>query len=355
MPPDDITHLFQPPHRGAGAWRGSVCAAVLTYNRKDMLALCLVALRAQRDPPDRIVVVDNASTDGTEVFLREEGYFDDPRFAYVRLDRNIGASAGFERLFREVWRSGADWGWFMDDDVVAAPDALAQLKAAFAEQFHRPEEVGFLVSTVVTPDGKLNDVPIVDERKEPRTCAEWGEYLASGLVRVRSCALNSVLIPRSTLTSFGAPSLDFVVWGEDTDYCMRVTEERPGYIVGRSRVVHLRGVSGDLDIFTEPAGPRLDRFYYLYRNTMYLRRRFWPRRAVYLFLLKTIGHFFQCLAFPSQPMKRALLVLRGTLAGLFFTPRYVPIDGSSRGATPLGPADERFASHRARLLHAEER
>jgi GT2 family glycosyltransferase len=355
MLPDEIARLFRPPQRGAGAWQGSVCAAVLTYNRKEMLALCLEALRAQLDPPDHVIVVDNASTDGTQAFLREAGYLADPRLAYVRLDPNIGASAGFERLFREVWRSGADWGWFMDDDVIAAPDALAQLKAAFAAQFHRPEEVGFLVSTVVTPDGKLNDVPIVDERKAPRSCAEWGEYLASGLVKVRTCALNSVLIPRPTLAAFGAPCLDFVVWGEDTDYCMRVTEERPGYIVGQSRVVHLRGVSGDLDIFTEPVGPRLDRFYYLYRNTMYLRRRFWPRHGVYLFLLKAIGHFFKCLAFPSRPVKRALLVLRGTIAGLFFTPRYVPIDGSPRSAAPLGPADERFPSHRARLLHAEER
>jgi GT2 family glycosyltransferase len=352
--PEEIARRFAPPERPAPFWHGEVHAAVLTYNRKELLLLCLEALRAQTEKPERVIVVDNGSTDGTAALLRETGFLDDPRFRYVRLDANIGAAAGFARLFAEVWRGGAAWGWFMDDDVVAAPAALAELKRAFALHFERPEEIGFLVSNAVTPDGAANDVPIVDDRRPAGASASWGDYLASGLVKVRSSALNSVLIPRSTLAAFGQPSLDFVVWGEDTDYCLRVTEERPGYIVGRSRIVHLRGVAGDLDLFAEPEGPRLDRFYYLYRNTMYLRRRYWPRHGVYAFLGKAALHFARSFLQPRARLRRAMLVLRGTLAGLRFAPRYVPLESLAGDAAPLGKTHQRAAGHGARLLEAEK-
>jgi dTDP-4-dehydrorhamnose reductase len=355
MLPQEIARLFPAPRREPAPFPGRVHAAVLTYNRQELLLLCLAALRDQTERPDRVIIVDNASTDGTAERLRAEGFLDDPLFAYVRLEENIGASGGFARLFHEVWRSGAEWGWFMDDDLIVAPDALAELKRAFTLHFAHPEEVGFLVANEVTPDGKPTDVPIVDERHGGEASAEWGAYLASGLVKVRSSALNATLIPRTTLAAFGAPALDFVVWGEDTDYCLRITERRPAYLVGRSRAVHLRGVAGELDIFAEPAGPRLDRFYYLYRNTVYLRRRYWPRRGLYLFLAKAMGHFFKCLAFPHQGPRRALLVLRGTLAGLFFAPRYAPIDALPGAAPARGPADEGLAGPGTRLLQAGER
>jgi GT2 family glycosyltransferase len=325
--PQDIARHFPPPGRRGGVWHGTIHAAVLTYNRKELLKLCLDSLRDQVERPDRVIIVDNGSTDGTAAFLQAAGYRDDRLFRYVRLDANIGAAPGFERLFQEVWRSGADWGWFMDDDVVAAPEALKELKRAFAENFAQPDEIGFLISSAVTPDGKANDVPVVDERRKLGRSAEWGDYLAAGLVKVRTSAVNSILIPRTTLAAFGAPCLDFKVWGEDTDYCLRVTEDRPGFIVGRSRIVHIRGVPGDLSIFTEPDGPRLERFYYLYRNTMYLRRRYWPWHAYWLFVAKAAGHVVRCLTCRNRPLHRAGLVLRGLVAGFFFTPDYVPLEG----------------------------
>ena len=337
--PEPIARHFAPPRHNDRGWQATVWAAVLTYNRKETLLLCLAALRAQVERPDRVVIVDNGSSDGTAAALAAHGILDDPLFRYVRLERNIGAAAGFARLFREVWQAGADWGWFMDDDVVAAPEALRELKRAFAGHFAAPDEIGFLVSSAVTGDGKANDVPMVDDRRTRDASAEWGDLLASGLVKVRSSALNSVLIPRSTLAAFGTPSPDFTIWGEDTDYCLRVTEARPAFIVGRSRVVHLRRVPGDLDIFAESDGPRLDRFYYLYRNTVYLRRRHWPRHALYLFLGKALLHFARCLTFREQRWKRAGLVLRGTLAGLVFAPRAATLDEPSERDAEAEPEE----------------
>ena len=49
-----------------------VVAVVVTWNRRDLLVESLAALRAQTLPPAAIVVVDNASTDGTAELLAAE-------------------------------------------------------------------------------------------------------------------------------------------------------------------------------------------------------------------------------------------------------------------------------------------
>ena len=70
-----------------------VAAVVVTWNRRELLREALAALRAQTLPPVCIVVVDNASTDGTDELLREEAEHGD--LDVVRLGKNTGGAGGF--------------------------------------------------------------------------------------------------------------------------------------------------------------------------------------------------------------------------------------------------------------------
>jgi len=47
----------------------TVCAVVVTYNRKELLLECLEAIRKQTRPVQGIYLIDNASTDGTPKLL----------------------------------------------------------------------------------------------------------------------------------------------------------------------------------------------------------------------------------------------------------------------------------------------
>ena len=51
----------------------TVCAVVVTYNRKNYLLDCLESLRTQSLAPDAILIVDNASSDGTPEALKKAG------------------------------------------------------------------------------------------------------------------------------------------------------------------------------------------------------------------------------------------------------------------------------------------
>lgn len=52
-----------------------VIALVVTYNRKDLLIECLESLISQTYKIDKIVVINNCSTDGTELLFEEKAKF----------------------------------------------------------------------------------------------------------------------------------------------------------------------------------------------------------------------------------------------------------------------------------------
>jgi rhamnopyranosyl-N-acetylglucosaminyl-diphospho-decaprenol beta-1,3/1,4-galactofuranosyltransferase len=104
-----------------------VCAAVVTYNRRELLVECLEALLAQTHALQSIVVVDNASTDGTPELLRERGLLDRDDVRLLRLAENRGGAGGFAAAVEATRAQDCDWIWLMDDDSEPVPDALERL------------------------------------------------------------------------------------------------------------------------------------------------------------------------------------------------------------------------------------
>jgi GT2 family glycosyltransferase len=125
-----------------------VIAVVATYNRKSMLVECLRALAAQTHPLAAVVVVDNASTDGTEEAVGEAGV----DVAYVQLARNGGGAEGFHYGVKHALAAGGDWLWLMDDDCEPLPDCLELLLASRAAAAERTSVV---CPTVVSGEDRL--------------------------------------------------------------------------------------------------------------------------------------------------------------------------------------------------------
>src|SRR5437763_162453 len=73
----------------------SVQAVVVTHNRKGLLLECLAGIARQSHPVRGVLVVDNASTDGTEEALAKSGLGARLRLDYLRLERNGGGAEGF--------------------------------------------------------------------------------------------------------------------------------------------------------------------------------------------------------------------------------------------------------------------
>ena len=283
----------------------AVFAVVVTYNRKALLAECLQALAAQTHPPDRTIVVDNASTDDTADYVRGEH----PEVQLLALPDNQGGAGGFHEGLKAAHAAGAEWIWLMDDDTIAEPDALEQLLSA-RDDLGPLREPALLSSKVVWTDGSLhpmNHPGFVNNRLDWFVTAS-----AHGLLPLRAATFVSLLVHRSAIDELGLPHKHFFIWSDDIEYTARVTRRRAGYLVPRSVVVHKTKFAHTA--VTGTGG----RFYYHVRNSIYMLRgqRTWTNQeklSVLWFLLKTTSEYLRLNRFRAE---NVIVVLRGVRDGV---------------------------------------
>lgn len=304
---------------------GHVVALIVTFNRKELVCKCLASCLSQTEPPDRVFIFDNGSTDGTKDYLQTQGFLSRPDITYFAVQTNIGPSAAFDRLFHLAWEAGCDWVWVMDDDVVPSPNALQELKAAYIENFTRPDDVGLLASAIVDSQGRANNVPEIDLRKQPGQAPEWGHMLARGLVKIRWSTLVSVLIPRSTFARFGSVNTEFYSAGDDIEFTLRITAARPAYLVGPSIVTHLRKISGVYNLLNETDPDRMrSHFRYHIRNSIYIRRKYYSIIRTLLYIAMLLTQTVQAIRIKEHRWLRVRMFLFGIISGIFFRPNAAP-------------------------------
>jgi|SRR5579862_2718329 len=188
-----------------------VAAVVVTFNRKDMLLGCVRSLLTQTHPVEHIVLVDNATTDGTPELLGENGYLAHERIEYVRLFANSGGSGGFHEGVRRAFATGCKWVWIMDDDVEPYPDALATMLSYSSGS-------GCIHGAEIFLDGQRL------EWERWATITESGERSVSLEAFQHDCISVSVgcfegmLIRRDIVSKIGLPDRRFFIGGDDVAY-----------------------------------------------------------------------------------------------------------------------------------------
>lgn len=203
--------------------RPSVAAVVVTYNRKHLLLECLAGLLSQTVLPDRIYVIDNASTDGTAESLEGAGYFANPLVRYVQLDSNRGGAGGFSAGLQIAFNDGFDWFWLMDDDVEPYPDGLAQLLA-----FRNVS--GCIHGRRRNPDGTtVTGIECFSERTVTTKRIPDPLFLVNSHAQpINTGCFEGMLIAREVVSQIGFPDADFFITWDDTYY---------GYLASRVTTV----------------------------------------------------------------------------------------------------------------------
>lgn len=291
----------------------NICAIILTYNRKALLADCLEAVLGQSRPCDHVLVLDNASTDGTADMVRQRW---GERVTVRSAAHNLGAAGGFNMAMRLGHATDADRLWVMDDDVIPAPDALEALVAAEIQLNERSIDPPFVVSVARDTQGQLTNVPDVDPTANSIGYRNWPDLLHLGLVPVRRSTFVSILLPRATLARYGLPIAAMHIWGEDSEFTLRITRDGPGYLVGSSQVVHVRQQSAKPNIAKENDAARLRYHFYHIRNALYTTRTYHRHINVVRMTIYNVRLAFRLLR--AGAFAKAWLVVRGVVAGLTF-------------------------------------
>lgn len=289
----------------------SIAAVVVTYNRKELLKQCVKKLLDQNGASCDVLIIDNASTDGTGRMVQEE--FERPDVIYENTGKNLGGAGGFEYGVGKAVRLGYEYVWIMDDDTLPEENALAELLKA---DRRLKGEWGFLSSAVYWTDGSVCKANI--QKKTLFQFAGMDEY-SLALAPVKMASFVSLLVKASVICQVGLPIGEYFIWTDDYEFTGRISRKYSCYMVPESRVIHAMKVHKKADLAGDSVS-RLERYVCLYRNDVHCYRQYGAAGWTYI-LGKNVHTAIKILKCANGNRRKRLHVMwRGFQEGLRFHP-----------------------------------
>jgi len=237
-----------------------VVAIVVTYNRKELLKECINALLGQDYNNCDVLIVDNASTDGTKEYIKNE--LKNKKVHYVNTGANLGGAGGFNFGVKEAYKMGYDYFWIMDDDCIVHDDSLTKLIDADVKL---NGDYGFLSSKVLWKDDSICKMNI-----QKIKMTKWLKDYNKNYQSISLASFVSLFLKKETVEEFGLPIKDFFIWTDDWEFTRRISRVKKCYYISDSIVTHKSKENMGASIAT--VDDRLERFNYLYRNDCVLYR-----------------------------------------------------------------------------------
>jgi GT2 family glycosyltransferase len=262
---------FQPGARAA------VTVAITNWNGEAYLRDCLRAVAALEHPVEEVIVVDNASTDGSRRLVEEEF----PKVSLVALPENRGPGPARNASFRAA---RTRYLFQIDNDVLVTPGCLGPLvealaadpKAAIAE----PRALSAADPARVDYDGAhVHYVGLLHLRHYGRPAAE-----ASLTTEPIDAAISvALLLDRVRLAGEDLYDEDFFFYFEDFDFTHRMRLRGHRLLSVPAAIVHHRAGTTGLSFRRGGAYPPR-RAYYFTRNRWHLVWKTFSARTLVLAL-----------------------------------------------------------------------
>jgi len=214
----------------------SIAIIVLNWNGRDLTLDCLRSLAAVTTPHVRIILVDNASTDGSSDAVRQHY---GSRVTLIENAQNLGFAAGNNVGIRRALDDGADFILLLNNDTVVAPD--------FVEHLHRPmlssPDIGITAPKIYYAEPKNQIWFAGGELSMWRGIArhtgiretDRGQYdQERDIDYATGCAF---LVRRAVLEKIGDLDPGYRAYFEDADFCVRA--RRAGFRIRYIPAAHV--------------------------------------------------------------------------------------------------------------------
>ncbi len=198
-------------------------AVILAMNQLRFTRECLTSVRALDPGADRVLLVDNGSTDGTAAAVRA----DFPGVEVLRLEANRYFAGGVNEGIRQALAGGARSILLLNNDVVLERSALETLRRALEADparaavspkiyYYEPPDVIWFAGGIVGRGFGLirhRGVNVKDERlpDAPRAV----DYVSGA----------AALLSREAIDRVGLLDPSYVMYVEDVDWCARARAE----------------------------------------------------------------------------------------------------------------------------------
>lgn len=289
-------------------------AVIVTYNRKELLEQNLTMIYQQDLLCDKIIVVDNCSTDGTYEYLKNKGYIDRNEFIYLNTKKNIGGAGGFYAGTKYAFELGADWIILMDDDGRPLNKRTFKILYDLSNNLQKSDLYDgkyFINSLVVSGDmlsfkmgNKYTVQEAIDASKENILMGEANPF-------------NGTMISRKLIETIGFPNPDFFIKGDEVNYKQRaidagaciVTAVNSLYYHPRPETFEKKVLGIKVPFFVEAPWKE----YYTARNFTYMYKQKKQYKAIIFELL--FVKLLAILSLQCQKLSTIKFVIKGFVDG----------------------------------------
>jgi hypothetical protein len=195
-----------------------VVTVILNTNRREDTLAALESLAGNDYDNQRIIVLDNASNEGSVEAIKERY----PAVQVISLEQNLGYAGNNNVGIAAAVAQGAEWVFVLNEDTILAPDCLKRLVEA-GESLPQAGIVGPMVYHF--------DEPQVIQSAGGLMGADWqawhsgqnepdhGQFPAPRLVEwISGCA---IMVRRAVIEQAGMLDARFFYYYEETEWCLR--------------------------------------------------------------------------------------------------------------------------------------
>ena len=204
---------------------------IVTFNRSKLLSKCLESVLSGTKLPDHIYVINNASTDDTNSVMQRYVYNYANRITVINLPKNLGGAGGFEVGTRIAFENGASFIGLLDDDVVLYKDCLEVVFEHFSHGKDCMIAVREDLKGNLVEYGALHVDYSNPFRANPKVSSVAEEFASVSnlpdILEVSTGAFEGFFFSAEVVKKVGFPNKEFFIFGDDTDYSLRI--RKTGY------------------------------------------------------------------------------------------------------------------------------
>jgi GT2 family glycosyltransferase len=198
-----------------------VITVILNTNRREDTLACLASLDRGTYQNHHIIVLDNASTDGSVLAIQAAF----PAVQIIELAQNLGYAGNNNVGIQAALAQGADWIFVLNEDTILAPECLEEL-VRVGERDKRVGVVGPMVyhhnepTVIQSAGGKLGRN--WESQHIAQNQPDTQQFTASHDVDwISGCA---ILVRRAVIEQVGMLDERFFYYWEETEWCVRATK-----------------------------------------------------------------------------------------------------------------------------------
>lgn len=244
---------------------------IVTYNRLALLQECIEACINQEEKFNKILIINNASTDGTTEYLEKLEY---ENVTVINSPENLGGAGGFYKGIEQAQKYDLDYLLLIDDDAILDSNYNKEIVKHIQEDNGKIKAYSGSVKTggKIQKEHRKHLKPNFKcvESEDEEYQKEYFDYELSTF-----CGL---YVSMQVIKEIGLPKKEFFIWFDDTEYSLRILKYSKIRNINSTSLNHKTKIANSSGFSWKS--------YYGLRNQIIIIKKYFSKVTLFRYLLQ---------------------------------------------------------------------